>query len=236
MTATLDWRDQRTGLRPDTEVISILAPSRGRPEALQEMADSANETASNIEILAYIDDDDPSDYRGDGYRIIRGPRITLSDCWNVLAREARGSIFGMGADDIRFRTPRWDNLFRRVFDDFPDRICFVHGRDGIHDEKLGTHGFISRRWFETVGYFTWPAFPADYADTWLHELADRIGRRVYVPDLLIEHLHPIAGKAEWDQTHFERLARGRASNVAQLWKDLEPQRIEDAEKLEAAKR
>jgi hypothetical protein len=200
------------------------------------MADTARLMASGpVEVLVYADDDDPSDYEAKGcFRTVRGPRITLSDCWNRLADVAQGDILGMGADDIRFRTPAWDLRIRDMFDVFPDRICFVHGRDGIHDEKLGTHGFISRRWFETLGYFTWPAFPADYADTWLHELAGRIGRRVYVPDLLIEHLHPIAGKAEWDQTHFERLARGRASNVAQLWKDLEGQRIADAERLEAA--
>jgi hypothetical protein len=200
------------------------------------MADSAHRTADGpVEILAYIDDDDPCDYQTVGVRIVRGPRITLSDCWNRLAEVADGEILGMGADDIRFRTSGWDSLISGVFDDFPDRIVFVHGRDGIHDEKLATHGFISRRWFETVGYFTWGGFPADYADTWLHELAGRIGRRVFVPSLLIEHLHPIAGKAEWDQTHRERLARGREANVAQIWNDLEGRRIEDAEKLEAAK-
>jgi hypothetical protein len=200
------------------------------------MADSARRTAhGSVEILAYIDDDDPSDYRTEGVRIVRGPRIVLSDCWNKLAEVADGEILGMGADDIRFRTFGWDSLVRSVFDDFPDRIVFVHGRDGIHDEKLATHGFISRRWFETVGYFTWGGFPADYADTWLHELAGRIGRRAFVPALLMEHLHPIARKAEWDQTHRERLARGREANVAQIWKDLEGRRIADAEKLEAAK-
>jgi hypothetical protein len=199
------------------------------------MADSAHRTAHGpVEILAYIDDDDPSDYSQAGAAIVRGPRITLSDCWNRLAEKASGDILGMGADDIRFRTPGWDSLIRGVFDDFADGIVFVHGRDGIHDEKMGTHGFISRRWFETVGYFTWGGFPADYADTWLHELAGRIGRRAFIPSLMIEHLHPIAKKAEWDQTHVERLARGREANVVQIWKDTEGRRREDAEKLEAA--
>lgn len=218
-------------------MISILAPSRGRVEAACEMACSARLTANGpVEILVYADNDDPTDYETRPcLRVHRGPRITLSDCWNKLADIAEGDILGMGADDIRFRTQGWDLRVRDMFDMFSDRIAFVHGRDGIHDEKLGTHGFVSREWVDTVGYFTWPTFPADYADTWLHVLADGIGRRVFVPDVLIEHLHPIAGKGEWDQTHFERLARGREANVVQLWRSLEGQRREDAEKLERAK-
>lgn len=214
--------------------ISVLVPSRGRPQALQEMADSVHATAVGpVEVLAYVDDDDPADYSTvTGVRIIYGPRIVLSDCWNQLAAAADGPILGMGADDIRFRTVGWDTRVCRAFEVFDDQIAFVYGRDGIHDQKLGTHGFIHWRWVETVGYFTWPEFPADYADTWLHELAGRIRRLVYLPDVYIEHLHFLAGKAEVDQTHRERLAR--RGNVDWLWRTLTDQRIADARKLEEA--
>lgn len=217
------------------DLISVLAPTRGRPEALQAMAWSAHETADGpVQILAYVDDDDPADYQPENVKIVRGPRITLSECWNRLAEVADGTILHMGSDDIRFRTPGWDTRILDVFDAFPDRICFVHGRDGGHDEKLGTHGFVSRRWVDTVGYFTWPGFPCDYADTWLHVVAGKIGRRVFVPSVLIEHLHPIFGKGEWDQTHMERLVRGKEANVGALWRSLDGRRAEDARRLEAA--
>lgn len=198
------------------------------------MADSAiGLSVRDIEILAYIDDDDPSDYHPVNVTVVRGPRRNLSDCWNVLADHASGDILHMSSDDIRFRTPGWDEKVRESFELIPDRIALVHGRDGIHDVKLATHGFLHRRWVETVGYFTWPEFPCDYADTWIHEVADRIGRRVYMAAVLIEHLHPIVRKAEWDQTHQERLARGKEADVAGLYRTLEPRRIADAELLEA---
>lgn len=227
--ADLDFRDHNLGSGP---VVSVLAPSRGRPAALQEMADSAHATAVGpVEVVAYVDDDDPADYSTvTGVRIVAGPRIVLSDCWNRLAAEATGSILGMGSDDIRFRTDSWDAKIRAAFALFADRIVFVYGRDGIHDEKLGTHGFVHRRWVETVGYFTWPEFPADYADTWLHELAARVGRSVFLPDVYIEHLHFLVGKAEVDQTHRERLARRDDG----LWAALTDQRVADARKLEEA--
>lgn len=219
------------------ELISLLAPTRGRPQALLEMADTAFGTAEGpVEVLAYVDDDDPQKdvYLGLGIRIVIGPRIILSNCWNQLAHEAQGDILHMSSDDIRFRTAGWDRIIRDTFNRYEDRIVFVWGRDGIHDGIMGTHGFISRRWMETVGYFTWPDFPADYADTWLDDLANRIGRSVYLPELLIEHLHPIAKKAEYDQTHRERLERGRRANVKAMWRRLESQRKQDAERLGAA--
>jgi hypothetical protein len=212
-----------------------MAPTRGRPEALQEMADSAFETSSgNVEVLAYVDEDDPAPYFPRGVRVVRGPRVNLSECWNRLADVAVGSILHMSSDDIRFRTVGWDETVRAVFGRLPDRIGLVYGRDGIHDAKLATHGFVSREWVDTVGYFTWPEFPCDYADTWLHELAGRIGRLFYVPSILIEHLHPIVGKSEWDTTHRERLQRGRDADVAALFRSLSDRRVSDARLLEAA--
>lgn len=215
-----------------SDLVSVLAPSRGRPAACQEMVNSAHQTGSNVEVLAYVDDDDPTDYTVDNATVVRGPRINLSDCWNKLAERAQGDILHMGSDDIRFRTPGWDDMVRSVVAEFPDRIVFVYGDDGIHDQKMGTHGFITREWYETVGRFTPPYFPCDYADTWLNDVARRVGRSVYIPGMLIEHLHPIAGKAEWDTTHQERLARGREANVDGLFESLEGERIAEAETLQ----
>src|SRR5690554_2132770 len=75
------------GERLRVRMISVLAPTRGRPDALQAMADSVYATATGpVEVLAYVDDDDPSDYsQVTGVRIVTGPRIVLSDCWNRLA-------------------------------------------------------------------------------------------------------------------------------------------------------
>lgn len=216
-------------------MISLLAPSRGRPEALAEMAASAHETASGpVEVLAYVDLDDLhlSAYEElDGVQLVTGPRIVLSECWNQLARVAQGDLLGMASDDIRYRTPGWDQRVRGVFDQYPDGIVFAYGRDGFADRRMGTHGFLSRRWVDTVGYFTWGEFPADYADTWLNEIAQRIGRRVYIPSILTEHLHPLAKKGEWDETHRERLAR---SDHGKRYRELRARRLEDARKLKEA--
>lgn len=219
-------------------MISLLCPSRGRPAQLAAMWRSAacNATTHDVELVARLDDDDP-DLAAYGHTdvpalsFITGPRSLLSDCWNEAATAARGDILMHCGDDIRFRTHGWDRL---IADAFPrDGVALVHGRDGFQDAALGTHGFVTRRWVDTVGYFVPPLFSSDYNDTWLNDVADRIGRRVYVPEVLTEHMHPAAGKGEWDRTHRERLERHAADDPAAIYVEHEPQRERDAERLRA---
>ncbi|MDZ7742993.1 MAG: hypothetical protein U5Q03_14975 [Bacteroidota bacterium] len=113
------------------------------------------------------------------------------------------------ADDIRFRTPGWDAMVRTAISQYDDRIVYVYGRDGINDEAMATHGFMHRRWYEALGYFTWPEFTSDYGDLWNHTIAEKLGRLHFIPELYTEHLHPAVGKAPVDETHRERIERER---------------------------
>jgi hypothetical protein len=226
-------------------VISLLVPSRGRPEMLAAMWSSAVHTAADparLELVVYLDDDDPA---VDGYATrplpwvesvvwLRGPRIVLSQMWNRCWERAEGEILWHGNDDIRFNTPGWDRRIRRTFAEIPDRIVLVHGNDGIQGAALATHGFLHRRWTDVVGTMVPPYFSSDYNDTWLTEIADRIGRRCYLPEVDIEHLHPVAGKGPLDQTHRDRLERHRRDGVDARYASLTQERIRWASLLKAA--
>ncbi len=219
-------------------MISILCPSRGRPERFRAMWESAlSMDEDNVEIVSYHDDDDPTlgDYdwrRG----MIIGPRIVLSECWNKCFDASTGDILMHGGDDLEFKTKNWDAIVVQAFAETPDGLVFVHGDDGSpersasHYNQFGTHGFLHRHWADTVGYFVPPYFSSDYNDTWLNDVANMIGRRVFVP-ILTEHMHPDWGKGELDQTHRERLDRHARDNVAGLYASLAPERLRDAKKL-----
>ena len=224
------------------ELISILVPSRGRVGGLTRLVLSAYDNATfpkRLEFVVRLDDDDhfEKDYRklhpDWGVRFIVGPRILLSAAWNECYDQAKGEIFMHCGDDIVFKTPGWDQIVRDEFAKSEDKILLVHGDDcSPNTDALATHGFVHRRWVETVGYFLPPLFSSDWNDVWLTEVADEIGRRVKVP-IVTEHMHYSFGKAEYDLTHQEREQRGAADNVVELFKKTKPERISDAEKLKA---
>lgn len=222
-------------------MISILVPTRNRVEWFKRMLNSIEDTRkTNIEVIAYVDDDDP---QLDGYRklfegvgpdhLVVGPRIILTQCWNECFKVCHGDIVCQGNDDIEFRTPGWDWMVEQAFENYSDKILLVHGNDGSHrGEVFGPHPFVHRKWVETLGYFIPPYFSSDYGDLWNHDLATALNRRGYLP-FLLEHLHPGFGKAPLDQTHRERLERHKADNVEKIWENTLPQRLADIEKLRA---
>jgi hypothetical protein len=219
------------------KVISILVPTRGRPDGVRRLVTSARETADGVpQFVFYVDDDDPAsqevvvELECD---LVVGPRIVLSEMWNRCWEYATFDVAMHCGDDIVFRSNAWDTHVVEAFDRYPDRIALVHGRDGFQHPTRGvaTHSFLHRNWVETLGYFVPPYFSSDYNDTWLTELAETVGRRVYVEEIFTEHMHPIAGKGEWDQTHRERLVRHQRDRVDLRYAELASERNRDAEKL-----
>jgi glycosyltransferase involved in cell wall biosynthesis len=216
--------------------ISICCPTRGRPENIRRLINSIGETTSVLpEVVVYMDDDDETELPATGLKIIRGPRKTLSDCWNDCAKAATGDILMFAGDDIVFKTKGWDRMVINTFESHPDKFIFVHGDDGHWGNQFGTHGFIHRKWYEAVGYLLPPYFVSDYGDTWLNDMANLLRRRVYL-NFVTEHLHPAWGKADLDQTHKERLARGAQADVAKVYAEMRPKLLEDVEKIREAVR
>jgi hypothetical protein len=189
-----------------------------------------------VEILAYLQDDDKT---ADQYhdvtglvKFVRGPRILLSDMWNVLIPHAKGDIFQQMGDDVLFRTPAWDRYVEAAFAVFQDRILLVHGNDGHWNaERFATLPFVSREWVDAVGHFTGPGFAVDFSDTWPNDVADMIFRKKYLP-LFIEHNHWIWGKSEMDETYQEiQTIRLSSPNHQAAYNSRLPERMADVEKL-----
>lgn len=216
-------------------LISILCPTRQRPNEFKRMLTSAREHATfpdRVECLAYRDADDAYPYADlPGVTYIRGERILLAEMWNVCYRQAKGEIVMHCGDDIVFRTPGWDALVRRAFAASEDKILVVHGDDcSPNSDLLATHGFYHRRWVETVGYLTPPLFSSDWCDVWLTEVADMIGRRKKLP-FVTDHMHYSFGKAAIDQNTRDREQRGHKDDVVRLYQETLNQRRKDAKKL-----
>lgn len=207
------------------------------------MMESAYQTFTTpVEILTYVDDDDYSYNFGDSEfwpnrnspilaSVVRGPRLVMSEYWNVLAKQANGDILMLCGDDVVFETPGWSAMVEQAYADCPDKILCVHGDDlGPNGKTFATLPFVSRKWVDTVGYFTPSGFSGDFIDTWIQDVADMLGRKRFLP-FVVNHMHWIYGKAERDSTYREKDERQKRDNLEQMYCDRLPKRIRDAEKL-----
>jgi hypothetical protein len=208
------------------------------------MMSSAINTAADherLQFVAYVDDDDEEtlrrfsepDFEGFNLVVHRAPRIVMSDMWNALIPDANGEILMLAADDLVFRSLGWDLMVGRAFADCEDRILYAHGDDlSGAGQFYGTHGFVHRRWIDTLGYFSGPGFSADFADLWVTQIAEFIGRRRYLP-MITEHQHHVFGKAACDDTYRETVERLTRDNTPAVYRDRLPERVNDAQKLMA---
>lgn len=224
-------------------MISILCPTRGRPQNMDRMWRSAYENSKEkgeLECIFYIDDDDSVSHDkakklrkefGGIVRYIIGERIVLSQMTNECAKIALGSILHCSGDDVVYQTPCWDTMVNGEFDKSDDKILFVYGDDGYNGEKLGTHGFIHKNWYNVLGYCFPGTFSSDYGDTWLNEVAGMIRRKIYIPELKIEHMHYLAGKGPRDQTMEDKLSRLHRDKPDLLFLAMFKERYQDSIKL-----
>ena len=99
------------------EKISLIIPTRIRPQMMEDVWSSALNTAydpSNIEVCYYIDNDDElsinkvKEMSGDSrVKYVIGERICLSKTWNEAQKISTGTIFWHGNDDCIFRSKNW---------------------------------------------------------------------------------------------------------------------------------
>ena len=230
--------------------IGILCPTRERVDWMKRMIESCLDTASDpdhIKIVLRLDTDDFES--AEGYQqlirigkdqILKGPSKNLSllwnDCYDLLGEST--SINMHAGDDLIFRSQGWDAVAREEAKKFPRGIGMVFFDDGLQHGGLSTHGLYSREWSETLGYFMPPFYSANYNDThhmWLGKNLRHKGFDdccIYRGDVLIEHMHPTAGKASWSESVYQlQLMRMKREKCDQLYASKEHERENDLQKL-----
>jgi len=178
-------------------MISILCPSRGRPQLAKKMVDTALSLAgAPIEILIYLNDDDPEldNYRAliDNQYLIVGPDRSPAYSWNRLAEVARYDLLFLMGDDAWFETDNWALKISAVFDQYPDKIVFafpsvdgLEWRGGQLTKDHCPHFVVHKNWVRVLGYFVPPQFWHWYIDTWFRDIAKAIGRFRSIDDVKV---------------------------------------------------
>jgi glycosyl transferase/beta-hydroxylase protein BlmF len=173
-----------------------------------------------VELVFYVDSDDGAlaDYSNffseahDRYpslmRIwgVSGEPKSVSLSWNDIAGESTGDVLIMANDDQVYGHPGWDVRLDEEIRKFPDEIYCIWFNDGINGDRHCAFPIVSRRWYQTVGYFTPGVFEFLFNDTWIMAVAQLLGRVHYVEDVTIEHLHHSVGKSPLDTTYRRQLS------------------------------
>lgn len=214
--------------------VSLLTPTRGRPDLCERMVESFWDTVEGpAECLLYVDEDEMFSYLTKGMKVtmIQGPQRRVGECWNDLADISTGDLLMMGNDDLMFKTPGWNEFLQ----DLPDDGIFVAWFDDGSGKSADRCAFpiVSRRWYETLGYFTPECFNFLWHDTWVWDIGRKLGRLHYIPEALVEHAHFAFGKAPYDATyrlHRDGKGKERADDKA-MFKTTDVERNVDVQKL-----
>jgi len=193
--------------------ITVLCPTRGNPAALREAHQSFVDTATRRDsrFVAVVDGDDPllEQYVSEAEDVVdlrldlvpKGETGTMNKAlnWAAVRWAKRDSVVGFIGDDHRFRTRGWDDTIVSVLD--REGGGFAYGNDLFQGERLPTQVFISSQIVLALGWFAPPAQWHLYLDDAWKLLGDTADCLYYLPDVVVEHMHPAAGKAEWDENH-----------------------------------
>lgn len=189
----------------------VITPSRLRAARLREMVTATLElSAAQTDIAVCVDEDDPE---RDAYADICwerrprvtwhcGPRQSLAGWTNVIASSGARKYRALASlgDDHLPRTPGWDSLLLAAIDAMGG-TGIAYGDDGIFREGLPTAPVISSDIVRALGWMCLPDCRHMAVDLAWKDLGLGAGCLAYVPEVSIEHVHPCAGKAAWDQTY-----------------------------------
>lgn len=233
------------------KVLSLLCPTRERPDLVERYIQSINNTATypeRCEVLLYVDNDDPkfesyikvcdktrSETPLKRIGLFTGLRKSISISWNDLAEQSLGDILIMGNDDLVFITKNWDVILEQESNSFSDDIYCLFFHDTVHNNPtFCAFPMVSRKWYETLGYFTPGVFNFQYNDTWISDLADRIGRKRKISDVVMEHRHWKTTKGKTDGTKEHTIAQQTLQTDGLIYSrpDMIDRRIADAKKLQ----
>lgn len=196
----------------------VVVPSRSRPQAVERVVDAWRETGAfadgaHLRWVVDADDVELSQYvlalelASDSGAAVSW---TVAPVWQPLVpklnaaavAEARTSWWeavGFAGDDHLPRTRGWAAAYLAELRKLG--VGIVYGDDGYQGQRLPTQWAMTVDVVRELGAMV-PA-PVDhlYCDNAVMDLGAEAGCLAYLPQVLIEHMHPVARKARMDEQY-----------------------------------
>lgn len=223
--------------------VAVVVPSRGRPaNALRLIREAANPGDCRLRWFVVVDSDD---HRLSTYREVLRPYAQASKA-SVLDAGPRGGmyssfrrnvnhgfefVFGpwradaaiMLGDDTMPRTAHWATqlgMYAWSADGTSGRsgIGMSYPNDGHQGEAKPTAICFSRPMYQALGFALPDAMEHLFTDDYWLRLGQLTHRLEYCERVLIDHLHPHAGRAPMDQGYSDVYAKRQWERDGERWK------------------
>jgi hypothetical protein len=204
--------------------LTMFVPTRGRPTAAVCLQEVFEDTCTgNTEVIFIISEDDSycEDYLALGRLGILSKIILVSPRKRGMAdplnlgfrkwlddpRVFPSYAVGFMGDDHRPRTQGWDTEYLRALTALSGRsrdrskpgVGMVYGDDLLQGENLPTQVAMTCNIPTTLGRMVPDQLAHLYTDAYWLELGKALNKITYLPDVVVEHMHPGAGKANIDE-------------------------------------
>jgi len=191
---------------------AIIVPSRNRPHNIKELQQSFIETDTKSRLFVVVDEDDETldqylSLENNFTKVLtfergrKGMADPLNNAARLLATVKDWQYFIFVGDDHRPRTKHWDEVWRTNLDELGTGL--VYGDDLLQGANLPTAVGMTADIVKELNGMIPDGFAHLYLDNFWLRLGQDLHAIRYLPETIIEHLHPIAGKSEWDSGYQE---------------------------------
>jgi hypothetical protein len=177
--------------------VLVHYPTRGRPKLFRQTLslylrdptpgilvtiDADDKTMNNADMLLYLNQQDRRvDYRiGNCQSKVEAVNDGVgAETWDLLIT---------ASDDMIPQRADYAQRIAGLFEEFfPDGDGVLHLDDGRCGKELNTLPIMGRPYYDRFGYVYHPSYKSTHCDNEMHEVAERLGRSVYVPEIIIRH-------------------------------------------------
>jgi hypothetical protein len=191
----------------------VIVPTRERPAAVPELAQAFRATCTADTVLLFVvDNSDPAlpayktavdaEHRtGQAIGYGTGPSTSMVEALNGAAEmlvDDDHAPFAVGfmGDDHCPRTVGWDTAYLKALHGLGTGI--VYGNDLLQGERIPTQVAMTADIVKALGYMAPPVLTHLFVDNYWLDLGRGADCIRYLPDVVVEHRHPFAGKAAMD--------------------------------------
>lgn len=180
--------------------ILVILPTRERSEKVKMAIEGwRNTTEGYSNLLLCVDRDDP---QAEEYKNLweKDMIISLGEPIKMCPTVNRAiklypdyKYYAFIGDDHVFRT-NWETPMM----DAVGKMGIAYGNDLLQGERLATHCLMTSNITKKIGYMVIPGLIHLYMDNFWMELGRGANCLHYLPDVVVEHMHPGAGKSVMD--------------------------------------